>query len=190
MNSGLIIAIASSAAVLLVYGLIERKLNHRACPLCGFRVSRENPGGCPRCARIGSTEAVAAQHPGRKLWPTVTLIALPICIIVVDAAVILKERSQSPGEVALRIVKESVSRKENFTVQQYLYATIYHRKDAGEGIQILGWAAHEPATGSNQVVVTFTYSDGGTAKVAVWDVDLDKRKVSPTNDAARELSWD
>lgn len=189
MNTGVIIAIGVGAGLLSIYGLVEQKLNQKRCSQCGFRMSRENPdGACPRCKE--KTQAGAPPKRFLRVWPTLTLIALPLCVMIVDAAVLLKEGSESSSEVAIRVVKESASRKENFTVQQYLYATVYHRRDAGEDVRIAGWGAEEPASGSKRVVVTFAYSEGGVSNVAVWDVDLDRRKVAPTNDAARELSWD
>src|SRR5437868_5741106 len=80
-------------------------------------------------------------------WTKLAFIVLPLCIVVIDAAILFAEWRQPDSQKAVRFVKESKSRKENFTVQQYLYATIYHRKDKGETVTIEGWSA-SPDTAS------------------------------------------
>ncbi len=74
-------------------------------------------------------------------WPKLVFILVPVLIVTVDAVVLVHERVQGETEKAIRLVRESSSRKENFTVQQYLYTTVYHRKGRGEAIMIEGWRA-------------------------------------------------
>ena len=55
-----------------------------------------------------------------RTWPSAVFIIIPVFIITVDAVVLVRERLQSNAQKAIRLVKESNSRKENFTVQQFL----------------------------------------------------------------------
>jgi hypothetical protein len=117
------------------------------------------------------------------------LIAIPVVVFLVDAVVLISERLDSDGEKAIRIVKESSSRKENFTVQQHLYSTIYHRADQGDHIQIAGWQAKQLSGDGSPILVEFGYKESGAARVAEWEVDLDSGKSTPLNQTASGLSW-
>jgi len=121
-------------------------------------------------------------------WPRLVLTLAPIAIVVLVAVVATREYLQPESEKAIRLVKESSSRKENFTVQQYLYTTVYYRKDRGEPITIEGWRA-DASGHEGQIGIEFVYSDVAGRHVASWVADLKEESVSPQNDAARELSW-
>jgi hypothetical protein len=116
-------------------------------------------------------------------------IILPLCIIAVDAAVLLTEWRQPDWQKAIRLVRESKSRKENFTVQQYLYATVYHRKEKGEEINIEGWRAEPDAASADKFSIAFSYTDAGGQHLAVWEADVKEKKIIPQNQEARHLSW-
>jgi hypothetical protein len=118
-------------------------------------------------------------------WPKLAFICIPICIITVNAAVLVSEHLQSDTQKAIRLVRESSSRKENFTVQQYLYSTVYYLKGQGEAIEIDGWRA----IASSPITVEFSYSDKSGHHVASWEARIEEGKVTPLNDAARDLSW-
>ena len=122
-------------------------------------------------------------------WPRLALIFVPLFIVAVDAAVLVHERRQPETEKAIRIVGESVSRKESFTVQQYLYATVYHRKAAGEEISIEGWRTERLPDGEGLFVVEFSFTDADGRHVATWNADLGKGTVAPQDQLARDLSW-
>jgi len=122
-------------------------------------------------------------------WPKFAFLVIPLLIIVVDAAVIIDERTDSDAEKAIRLVRENRSRKENFTVQQYLYMTVYHRQDEGERISIEGWRAEQRAELGKFFVVSFTFSEGDTERVALWNVDLESKQIAAMNDYARNISW-
>ena len=50
MNMGIILGILIGGGGLLVYSIIEKRINQRACPECGFKVSVDSPEEeCPRC---------------------------------------------------------------------------------------------------------------------------------------------
>jgi hypothetical protein len=122
-------------------------------------------------------------------WPKLVFILVPLLILIVDAVVLVGERLQPDAEKAIRMVKESNSRKENFNVQQYLYSTVYHRVSRGESIEITGWRAVPAATPGAPIPVEFSYSDSGGIHTARWDANLDDGTVTPKNDAALDLSW-
>jgi hypothetical protein len=121
-------------------------------------------------------------------WPKIVFIVLPLLIVAVDAFVLVGERRQPRSEKAIRLVKESNSRKENFTVQQYLYSTVYYRRDQGEEISIGGWRAL-PAQPDEPVAVEFSYADSTGNHIAVWEASLIAGTVTAKNDAALDLSW-
>ncbi|MGA9771082.1 MAG: hypothetical protein WBV94_18755 [Blastocatellia bacterium] len=121
-------------------------------------------------------------------WPKIAFICIPVCLATVNAAVLLSEHLQSDAEKAIRLVRESSSRKENFTVQQYLYSTIYYLKGQGEAIEIEGWRAAD-ADADGPVIVEFRYSDANGQHVASWEARIKEGKVTPINEAARDLSW-
>jgi hypothetical protein len=122
-------------------------------------------------------------------WPKLVFIVVPLLIVVVDAVVLVGEHLQPDAQKAIRLVKESNSRKENFTVQQYLYTTVYHRQQNGEAITIAGWRA----TGSNEpdapTRVEFSYTDSEGEHIGVWEASLRDGTVNPRNEIAVELSW-
>jgi len=50
---GIIAAIIIVAALLTAYSMIELRINRKACPECGFRVSIDGPDqDCPRCGAM------------------------------------------------------------------------------------------------------------------------------------------
>jgi hypothetical protein len=122
-------------------------------------------------------------------WPKLVFVFVPVFIVTVDAVVLVNERLQPETQKAIRLVKESSSRKENFTVQQYLYTTVYHRKNNGEAITIEGWRATPSPESSAPMTVEFSYTDSSGKHVAIWEANLKGRKVTPKNEAALELSW-
>jgi hypothetical protein len=122
-------------------------------------------------------------------WPKLALIFVPLLIVAVDAVVLVGERLQPDTEKAIRLVKESNSRKENFTVQQYLYTTVYHRKNRGEAIVIEGWHAAPSTQADSSMAVEFRYTDSTGNHVAIWEAILQAGTVTPKNEAALDLSW-
>ena len=122
-------------------------------------------------------------------WPKLVFILLPLTIVTVDAAVLISEGLASETVKATRLVKESRSRKENFTVQQYLYTTVYYRKEKGEAVDIHGWQATQPSGPGTAVIIMFSYSDGEGQHIATWEADLNSRKVIPKDKTASILSW-
>jgi hypothetical protein len=122
-------------------------------------------------------------------WPILVFIFVPVLIVVVDAVVLIGEALQTDGEKAIRLVKESNSRKENFTVQQYLYTTVYHRKKNGEAISIRGWRAAPGEQQGAPIAVEFGYQDSSGDHQPTWEVILENGAVTPKNEAALELSW-
>ena len=123
-------------------------------------------------------------------WTRVVLIGLPLLLIGFDAAILFAEWRQSDAEKAVRLVRESKSRKENFTVQQYLYATVYHRQNQGEAITIEGWRV-EPDIDSLPLafLVSFTWADADGQHIATWQANLQEKKVVSKDKEADELSW-
>ena len=124
-----------------------------------------------------------------KDWPKLVFILVPVLIVTVDATVLIHDRLQAETQKAIRLVKESSSRKENFTVQQYLYTTVYHRKSGGEALSIEGWRAMERPGGDAQIDVEFSYSDSNGIHVAIWEANLKTGKVTPENEGALDLAW-
>ena len=55
----LLLGILCSAAALIAYAMIEKRINQRACDGCGYRVSADAVDQrCPRCgASVDQTEA-------------------------------------------------------------------------------------------------------------------------------------
>ncbi len=121
-------------------------------------------------------------------WPKIVFIVLPLLIVCADAFVLVRERHQPQTEKAIRLVKESNSRKENFTVQQYLYSTVYYRRDQGEEISIGGWRAL-PAQPDEPTHVEFSYTDSSGNHIAIWEASLKDATVGARNEAALDLSW-
>jgi len=122
-------------------------------------------------------------------WPRLVFIFVPLLIVVVDAVVLVGERLQPDTKKAIRLVKESNSRKENFTVQQYLYSTVYHRKQNGESLTIEGWRAAVPDEPGAPIAVEFSYEHSAGRYVALWEANLKNGSVTPKNEAALDLSW-
>jgi len=121
-------------------------------------------------------------------WPRLAFIFLPIFIITADAAILLGEHLQPDTAYAIRLVRESNSRKENFTIQQYLYSTVFYRKNRGEQVEIDGWRAAASGT-DNLIRVEFSYKDASGPHVAVWQSSVKEKTVIPANDDASDLSW-
>jgi len=49
----IIIAVVVVGAVLFAYAFLEKRINQRGCPDCGFRVSRDGlDEDCPRCGAL------------------------------------------------------------------------------------------------------------------------------------------
>ncbi len=123
-----------------------------------------------------------------KNWYKFALIVLPLSVVIFSTTSAIIDWHQPDSQKALRLVRESKSRKENFTVQQYLYATIYHRKDNGEAITIRGWNVESAATAA-QFLISFTYADAQGEHQAIWEASLKEKKVTPKNQDATDLSW-
>jgi hypothetical protein len=120
-------------------------------------------------------------------WPKLAFTYLPALIFVFGSGSLLSEQLQPPTNKAIQLVKETSSRKENFTVQQYLYSSVYHRQEKGEPIQIEGWEASNQA-GGYKVSVRFAYADMEGRHIATWEVDVERATVTPMNPEAIELS--
>src|SRR5262245_29422511 len=119
-------------------------------------------------------------------WHKLALTVLPLCVVIASATAMYIEWRQPVSEKAIRLVREGKSRKENFTVKQYLYATVYHRKDSGEPIIIDGWQAQ---AASQSFLVSFSYTDANSQHLATWEANLTDSKVTPQNQEAKDLSW-
>lgn len=124
-----------------------------------------------------------------KTWPSVVFIILPLSIIAVDAAVLTSEWLQSDAERAVRFVKESPSSKEGFSVQQYLYTTVYYHRTLGDKIEIEGWQAEQSPAPQSTVTVRFNYSDADGRHTAVWSVNVRAKNITPQNETSSTLSW-
>lgn len=122
-------------------------------------------------------------------WPKLVFVFVPVLIVAADAFVLVRERLQPQAQKAIRLVKESNSRKENFTVQQYLYTTVYYRRDQGEAITIEGWRATSPSGTDRPIAVEFRYADSSGEHIAMWQAELKNGTVAATNEAALDLSW-
>ena len=122
-------------------------------------------------------------------WPKLAFIYLPLLIVVVATTVLVREQLQPDTAKAIRLVRESNSRKENFTVQQYLYSTVFYRQRQGEALQIDGWRADASIEPASAIIVQFSYSDNSGPHVATWEANVKAGQTTPLNDAARELSW-
>jgi len=122
-------------------------------------------------------------------WSNLTFALVPVVIALIAGYVLTVEYLQPDTQKAIRMVRESSPRKENFTVQQYLYSTIYFRRDQGEDIEIRGWRAEPAAAPSAPINVEFSYADADGPAVARWSVDLEQKKVTPLDELARDLSW-
>ncbi|HSB09861.1 MAG TPA: hypothetical protein VLM38_10285 [Blastocatellia bacterium] len=120
-------------------------------------------------------------------WPRLVFIGLPLLIVSVDAVVLVGERVQPETQKAIRLVKESNSRKENFTVQQYLYTTVYYRMSRGEPLTIEGWRTSKSDSG--RLLVEFEYNDSAGTHIAAWEADFESGEVTPRSELAVELSW-
>jgi hypothetical protein len=123
-----------------------------------------------------------------RSWPKLVFTIIPSLIVAGAGAALTYEHLQSDAGKAIRLVKESSSRKENFTIQQYLYTTVYHRQDRGESIQIGGWRAR--ALDSRALIeVDFVFTDSEGEHVATWLADVKRGLVTAQNEAAKDLSW-
>lgn len=122
-------------------------------------------------------------------WPRLVFIFVPLLIVMGDAVVLVGERLQPDSEKAIRLVKESNSRKENFTLLQYLYMTVYHRKTGGEPITIEAWRATASGEPGAPITVEFSYQDSTGRHVPIWEANLREGSVTPKNESALDLSW-
>ena len=122
-------------------------------------------------------------------WPKLVFVLVPLLIVITVAVVLVAEHLEPETKKAIRQVRESSSRKENFTIQQYLYTTVYYRRDNGEPITIGEWRAEPPREPNGPTIVEFSYADSSGKHVATWEASLARRTVTPTNDLALELSW-
>ena len=122
-------------------------------------------------------------------WPKLVFVFVPVLIVAADAFVLVRERLQPQAQKAIRLVKESNSRKENFTVQQYLYTTVYYRRDQGEAITIEGWRATSPSETDAPIAVEFGYTDSSGEHIAMWQAELKNGTVTAKNESALDLSW-
>ena len=122
-------------------------------------------------------------------WPKIAFIYLPLALALGATAEIVREQFQPDTVTAIRLVRESNSRKENFTVQQYLYSTVFYRQRQGEAVQIDGWQASPSPDPAGAIIVQFSYSDSSGPHVATWEANLSAGQTTPLNDAARDLSW-
>jgi hypothetical protein len=179
------IAIIAVGGLLIAYTTYEVRVNQRACSSCGFRASKlAATEECPWC---GSERAARPRRaPGRS---TLVLIAAALLLIVFEGSVVLVEQAQPETERSLRLVKESSSRIENFTIQQYLYTTVYHRRQAGKSIAISGWRAEQADGPDSAVMVEFSFAEDGAMHTATWVVDAASGRVTPKDRAARDMSW-
>jgi hypothetical protein len=196
----LLLAMILVAAVLVGYILIEKRINLRECPECGFKVSIDSPAGdCPRCRpvldqdwqEVEADDPFSPQRLSNRLvrnWPRLVFACVPLAIVIGAGGILMAERFQSDVDKAIRLVKESNSRKENFTVQQYLYATIYYRRDQGDAVTIEGWRA-ETSQPDAPIKVEFSYSDEEGRHSAIWEAGLREGRVTPGNEIARDISW-
>ncbi|HWC76403.1 MAG TPA: hypothetical protein VG778_03020 [Blastocatellia bacterium] len=122
-------------------------------------------------------------------WPKLVLVCVPLLIVVIDSAVLLYETGRPETEKAIRLVREGRSRKENFTVQQHLYATVYYRRTKGEAVTIEGWRAERSSDAQTPFIVEFSFTDPRGNHRATWGVNLEERTFEPLDDVAREFSW-
>ncbi|HWO01720.1 MAG TPA: hypothetical protein VNS63_20855 [Blastocatellia bacterium] len=196
----LFLVIVFGSAVLIAYSIIEKRINQRACPECGFKVSIDSPDGdCPSCRpvldqewqELARDDPFSSQHPAVRLlrhWPRIVFAGVPLTIMIVAGGLLMAEHLQSDANRAIRLVKESNSRKENFTVQQYLYVTVYHRRDQGEPIAIAGWRA-EPSQADRPIRVEFLFTDTDGEHAAIWEANIKEGRVTPLNEVASDISW-
>jgi hypothetical protein len=193
MNLAFATTIVSGLATLFAYSLIERRINQRACPKCGLRVSIDSPDeGCPRCEITANqkTAAEISELNPRFNWGKFTLIFLPLSIAILDVAVVRHERLQPETQKAIRLVKESASRKENFTIQHYIYSIIYYQRSRDNDLTVEGWKADQPGGPGTPVNVEFDYTLGGVRHALIWEVDLASQKAKSKNQEADYVSWD
>ena len=140
--------------------------------------------------RLGSPgDAEAGYGLGGRRWALAVLILIPFLIAAADTAILVGRRVEPVPEKAIRLVKESSSPIESFSIQQYLNGTLYHRRDRGAKIQIRGWTAVQDSKSKSQTEVEFAYSEDGTDHVARWIVDVPAHTVTPANQEAAALSW-
>jgi len=116
-------------------------------------------------------------------------IFVPAVIVTADTVVAVRERLRPDDQKAIRLVKESNSRKENFTVQQYLYVTVFHQRDNGEAVTIGGWRAELSSESGAPFIVDFIYTDSSGNHVATWEAEIKDGTVIPKNEDALDLSW-
>lgn len=198
-------------SVLFSYSLIERRLNQRICAKCGYRASKDNSSeSCPGCLKLAvdgrSRQSDSSVHTAastalrlrqsdvstsakgsRLTWASVVLVLVPLLIACIDVASLLRRHVEPPTKRAIWAVKDSSSRIESFSVQQYLYSTLYQGNESGAKLQVVGWSAN--ARDQRVTEVEFAYSEGAASHTARWSVDGATGRVQPENDDARNLSW-
>jgi hypothetical protein len=130
------------------------------------------------------------KRPGIYRLSWLVLLGPPLALAIVDASMTIVNWSRPNTEKAIRLVQSSSSRIENFTVQQYLYSTLYDRKEKGADVTIDGWRAEQQPGSGTLLTVEFDFTDEHRPHAAVWEVDLPANKVTPTNEDARNLSWE
>jgi hypothetical protein len=191
MVLGILITIAGGGSVLLAYALIERRINQRACPHCGFRVAVETlDEQCPKCDGWCAPKPtrVSGRFDNARL-AQITLIGLPLLVMTTDAAVLVHHGGRPATDKAISLVQTSSSRIENFTVQQYLYATLFESKRRGVQVTIEGWRAWQDHGDEHSAKVEFDFKREGKPHAALWDVDISTDKVTARTEDARNLSW-
>ena len=119
----------------------------------------------------------------------ITLIGLPLLVITMDTAVLLHSRGRRETDKAISLVQTSSSRIENFTVQQYLYATLYEGRKRGASVIIEGWRAWQDPGDEHSATVEFDFKSGGLMRSAVWHVNISTKGVTARTEEARNLSW-
>jgi hypothetical protein len=242
MSLGILITIGAVGSTLIIYTLIERHVNQRACSYCGFRISAvADEAKCPRCGRLVVEDETSRPNtlqstrkspmpggrppePGKSVIATsaaasnavarggldewragqrtrgsrgtgdarlakIMLIGAPLLVMMVDAVVLIHRGHRSEADKAIALVQTSSSRIENFTVQQYLYATLFERKRLGDDIVIEGWRVWQEPGNRNSATVEFDFRSNGLLHNAAWGVSLSAETVTATTEDARNLSW-
>lgn len=132
----------------------------------------------------GNSQELVRPLGTRAAW-ALALVALAIASVPVG--ILIAERREPPIDRAIRLVQEGASRKQNFTVQQFLYTTVYDRGLNGRPVRVQGWRAWHLSEGL--IAVAFSYSDESGEQVALWEVNLDHQTAEPRNDEAGSLVW-
>jgi len=191
MNLGILITIAAGGSALIAYALLERRINQRACRYCHFRVSVVTlDEQCPRCG--SGVQASRRMHGSRRAdsarLAKSVLIGLPLLVVTIDTAVLIYRGGRTGTDKAVSLVQTSSSRIENFTVQQYLYATVFESRKRGADIIIEGWRAWQSPDDEHSATVEFDFRRDGLLHAAVWEVNVSTETVTARTEEARNLS--